>query len=244
VEQVELDQLAMVRRLPRARVVDRIQFLAELAAGCRVIHIGFADARCRDLQLGAGTWLHAHLERTATSLVGLDVDEAGVRAAREAGYVAHRVDCREPAQVTALGLEPAELVIAGEVIEHLDAPGPFLDAVRPLVHPEGLLVLTTPNASGLGNALGALAGYEVNHPDHVALFSCHTLTALVERHDWFVVEIRTYVPRIKTTDAPSWKSRLLRVGGAGLQLIERAAGRVGRPFVADGLIMVARPVSA
>ena len=103
-----------------------------------------------------------------------------------------------------------------------------------------MLVLTTPNASGLGNALAALAGFEVNHPDHVALFSCRTLTALLERHGWSVVEIRTYVPRVKATGERSRKVRMLRAGGAGLRWLELAAGRLGRPFAADGLIMVAR----
>jgi predicted TPR repeat methyltransferase len=237
---LEIDQLAMVHRLPPAGIVDRLDFLAELAAGRRVIHIGFADAGCREMQAGAGTWLHAHLATRAGSLIGLDVDEAGVEAARDAGFVAHLVDCRDPDAVAELGIEPADVVVAGEVIEHLDAPGSLLDAVEPLVRPSGLLVLTTPNASGLGNALAALAGFEVNHPDHVALFSCRTLTALLERHRWSIVQIRTYVPRVKPTAERSGRARALRAGAAGLRWIELVAGALGRPFAADGLIMVAR----
>lgn len=236
----EFDQMAMVHRLPSAAIVDRLPYLAEIASGRNVIHVGFADAGCHAMQTDAGTWLHAHLATTAASLIGLDVDEAGVAAARDAGFVAHLVDCRDAAAVAALALEPADLVVAGEVIEHLDAPGPFLDAVAALVRPGGLLVLTTPNASGLGNAVAALAGYEVNHPDHVALFSCRTLSALLERHGWSVVQIRTYLPAVKPTSDRSGKARLLRAGVTGLRWIESAAGHLGRPFAADGLILVAR----
>ena len=88
--------------------------------------------------------------------------------------------------------------------------------------------------------MAALAGYEVNHPDHVTLFSCRTLTALLERHGWSIATIATYVPRIKPTSDGSGRARLLRAGGTGLRWLEHAAGRLGRPFAADGLIAVAR----
>lgn len=236
----EFDQMAMVHRLPRASVVNRIEFLAELVSGRRVVHIGFADAGCRQMQAGAGTWLHAHLAARAASLIGLDVDEDGVDAARQAGYTAYVADCRILSEVTALGLDPADLVVAGEVIEHLDAPGAFLDALTSLVRPGGLLVLTTPNASGLGNALAALAGYEINHPDHVTLFSCRTLMTMLERHGWTTIEVRTYVPILKPKANLSGRLRLLRAGAMALLWLQRTAGHLGRPFAADGLIMVAR----
>ena len=77
------------------------------------------------------------------------------------------------------GSPPADLVVAGEVIEHLDDPGSFLDGLHALVAPGGLLVVTTPNASGLVNAAALLGNLEVNHPDHVALFTCTTLDAML-----------------------------------------------------------------
>lgn len=232
------DQREMVHRLPRVECVDRIAHLTEAARHRSVIHVGFVDSGYRDMQLEAGTWLHAHLAGAARSLVGLDLDAAGVDAARAAGYAAHAIDCRDTAAVHAAGLEPAELVIAGEVIEHLDEPGPFLDALHGLVAPGGRLVLTTPNASGLLNTVAALAGREVNHPDHVVLFSWRTLQTLLLRHGWEVVESATYVPVMKAG---------ARAGGGALALgaravlgAERLAGRFGAGFVADGLIVSCR----
>jgi SAM-dependent methyltransferase len=236
----DFDQLAMIHRLPKAHVVDRISYLVELAAGRRVIHIGFADAGCRAMQDGAGTWLHAHLAETAGSLVGLDIDEAGVASARAAGYDAHLVDCRDPDAVAALDLEPADLIVAGEVIEHLDAPGPFIDAVRNLARPGTDFVLTTPNASGVGNTLAALASLEINHPDHVTGFTCRTLMALLDRHGWSTASVRTYVPKVKAPADRSRRARVLYALGVVIERFERGIGRLGRPFIADGLIVVGR----
>lgn len=237
----EMDQMAMVHRLPEASVVDRLEFLSYLAEGRRVIHVGFADAGCRSMQDEGNTWLHGLLAERADSIVGLDLDRPGVEAARAAGFEAHVVDCRDREAVRALELAPADVVIAGEVIEHVDAPGPFLDAVAELVGPGGELVLTTPNASGLGNAMAAIAGFEVQHPGHVTLFSCRALTALMEQHRWTVVENRTYVPSIKPVlGRRSMQDRLVRLGGRALLAVERVLGRLGRPYAADGLILVGR----
>lgn len=231
-------QLDMVHRLPPAAVVDRIDFLTELAAGRRVIHVGFVDAGYRAMQDRAGAWLHGHLDEVATTLVGLDLDVEGVAAARAEGYEAHVVDCRRPDQVGSLGLEPADVVIAGEVIEHVDDPGAFLDGLQTLVAPDGLLVITTPNATGLLNAGAALVGREVNHPDHVLAFTWRTLAALLRRHRWEPLRTRTYIPRLKEGTAGA--SGVLSRAASALLAAERLAGRLGAPFLADGLIVVAR----
>jgi SAM-dependent methyltransferase len=233
-------QLEMVHRLPKARLVPRIPYVAEQARGCRVVHVGFVDAGYQEMQAEAGTWLHAHLAETASDLVGIDLDEAGVARAREEGYAAHVADCRDPEQVDALGLEPADLVIAGEVIEHLDDPGSFLDGLHRLLAPGGTLVLTTPNASGLLNGFAAMAGAEINHPDHVVLFSWRTLTNLMGRHGWEVVESATFVPAVKAAPGSGLRQRVLGWAGRFVLWLERTIGGLWAPFVADGLIVVAR----
>ena len=145
-----ITQSDMAHRLPPARLVDRAAHLVEAVRGRRAVHVGFVDSGCWDYHDRFDSWLHAHLDRAAAALVGLDLDEAGVARARELGFAAHAVDCSDPDAVARLGLEPAEVVVAGEVIEHLDASGPFLDGLHALVRPGGRLVVTTPNASGGG----------------------------------------------------------------------------------------------
>lgn len=236
-------QLEMVHRLPKAQAVERIPHLAALAAGKRVIHVGFVDAGYQEMNTAAGTWLHAHLAASASSLVGIDLDESGVDMAKEAGYEAYVVDCRDPEAVAALGIEPADLVIAGEVIEHLDDPGAFLQGLHPLVKPTGRLVITTPNASGLLNSAAALVGAEINHPDHVVMFSWRTLTNLMSRHGWRHTETATYVPEVKEAPAESLGMKLQSLGGKLALWLERTGSKLGAPFLADGLIVTARPSS-
>ena len=237
----ELDQTAMVSRLPRTRIVDRIAHLTERARGRRVIHVGFADVSFHDDQLATESWLHAHLAGVAASLVGVDLDPGAVERARAQGYEAYAADCTDAEQVAGLGLEPADLVIAGEVIEHVGEPGSLLTALRAFCAPGGALVVTTPNAYGLLNVVASVGGYELNHPDHVVMFTWRTLTSLMARCGWEPVAAHTYVPQVRTLPQASRKLRVMAGGARTVLGLERLLGRVGAPFSADGLIVEAVP---
>jgi SAM-dependent methyltransferase len=236
------DQTSMVHALPPAPLVDRIEYLRAAAAGQRVIHLGFVDSGFRTMQERAGAWLHAQLNEVASELVGIDLDAEGVAEAVADGYPAHAVDCCDPAAVAALGLAPAPVVIAGELVEHLDSPGGFFDAVHALVAPGGQLVVTTPNAYGLLNVAASLGRREVNHPDHVVLFSWRTLTAMAARHGWEPQDTAMYVPVVKPVTGADLRTRLSLTAGRVVLGTERLAARLGRTYAADGLIVSFRPV--
>ncbi len=235
----DFSQLEMVHRLPPATLVDRFDYLCDLARGRRVVHVGFVDLGCQSLNEQSGAWLHEHLSRSASELVGIDLDAEGVDLARTRGYEAYAVDCRDVDAVHALGIAPADVVVAGEVIEHLDDPGSFLDGLHALMAPGGLLVVTTPNASGLVNTAALLGNLEVNHPDHVALYTCATLDRMLQRHGWHPVEHAVYLQQVKSDGIDS-RSRVLASGARAVLGLERLLARLGRPYAADGLIVTAR----
>lgn len=178
--------------LPKSRPVDRRAFIVELCRDKRVIHLGFTDERLTCAKRAKARWLHAFLADSASELVGLDLDAVGVEDAVRGGYDAHVVDLQDADAVAGLGMRPADVVVAGEIIEHLDSPGPFLRAVRQLVKSDGVLIITTPNAYRTSNFLAPVLGGELNHPDHLAIHSIHTLRTLGERAGYRVLELGYY----------------------------------------------------
>jgi SAM-dependent methyltransferase len=225
------------QRLPRRGPCDRVELLLSFSKGKRVVHVGFVDERRMETKLEQGKWLHARLAAVASSIVGLDLSEEGVEWAREQGFEAHTVDAQSPEAVSGLGLEPADVVVAGEIIEHLDAPGPFLRAMRELLKTDGLLVVTTPNAYRLLNFLAPASGSELIHPDHTAWHSPHTLRNLLVRNGWEVEGMAYYqnpAPRMGGLVGP-----IVR----GLRAAFVAFGRL-LPYWSDGLVVWARPTVA
>lgn len=229
-----------VHRLPRARLADRIEFVLERARGRRVVHLGFVDETRMDERIAQGSWLHAQLARVAEELVGIDASRQGVEAAAGDGYDVYAADLERPEEVAALGLEPADIVLAGELVEHLSNPGAMLDAVRPLVRDEGSLIVTTPNAHALTNVLAGLAGRELVNSDHVGWQSWWTGQTLLGRHGFRVSEVAYYpFPRLESNAGhpPAHRARA-RLFNAYLTVV-RPVYRL-RPSLADGLILVAR----
>ena len=222
-----------VHRVPPARLVDRIEEVRRLVRGRSVIDLGFVDEGQMRAKSGRGTWLHEVAARDARSCVGIDADADGVERARELGFEAHAADVEDSQALASLGLEPADVVLAGELLEHLDLPGAFLEAVKSLSAPGGQLVLTTPNAHALTNTFGALAGRELVNPDHVSWLSWRTLQTLLDRHGWRLDQLAYYrFPHVE--------------GGARLQRLAFNAYQTAasplfrfRPNLADGILAVA-----
>jgi SAM-dependent methyltransferase len=227
-------------RLPRGRPVDRHRILLDAARGRRVVHVGFVDELAAS-KLAQGVWLHSRLATAAASLVGLDNDADGVRWARSQGFEAHLVDAQSPDAVAALGLERADLVVAGELIEHLDGTGAFLQAMLLLTRADGELVLTTPNAFRALNFLAPLSGAELVHPDHTAWYSPRTLRTLLERNGWRVERAAYYrSPRRRVDRSDGLRPFLV---GHAANLARAAFATTGRlaPYWSEGIVVWARP---
>jgi SAM-dependent methyltransferase len=227
--------LPFAHDLPAGPPEDREGFILDLCAEKRVVHLGFVDEHQLEAKRERGQWLHERFGEVASHLIGIDLDARGVEKAQELGYEAYVADAQDEAQLRQLALEPADVVVAGEVIEHLESPGTFLAALRWLVEPGGLLIVTTPNASALTNAVAPLFGLELVHPDHMAAFSPYTLAAILERCGWSKPEVCFYHRRPRPDLAHGVAGRTL----AFARLIVSGVVRLV-PGWSDGLIAVAR----
>jgi SAM-dependent methyltransferase len=164
--------------LQRAFVVERRtrdEVLLGLCLGQRVLDLG-----CVGADLFAPGWLHGRLASVATEIVGVDVESAGVNAMRAAGYDVIEADVSGDVG-DILARAPFDVVIAGELIEHLNAPiDLFLVASRVLTS-RGILVVTTPNPySPLRGRRGARRE-TWESVDHVAYYPPTGIAELAER---------------------------------------------------------------
>ncbi len=82
--------------------------------------------------------------------------------------------------------ETFDVIVAGEIIEHLNNPGLFLQGIQRFMNSGSTLLITTVNAyCGFRLLYYALRGKggtaEPVHPDHVAYYSYSTLNLLIKR---------------------------------------------------------------
>ena len=174
------------------KLIQRIQFILDECAGKRVLHLGCTNWPYTKEAIDNNMLLHFELAKSARELYGFDFDQAGLDIlAAAGGENLYKVNLE---RLDDLELdETFDVIVAGEVIEHLSNPGLFLQGIQRFMAPSTHLIITTINAyCGMRFAIYALRGNgginEPVHPDHVAYYSYKTLSHLVGRSNLDVAE--------------------------------------------------------
>lgn len=181
----------------RPLIKDRTAQLVGLARGRSVLDVGVVEHGIASES--NSRWLHAHLRRAADRCIGLDILEADVSALSERGY-----DVRVHDLTSAPYGEQFDLVVAGELIEHLGNPEGFLRHAAASLAPGGRMVVTTPNPYQVHRAVKFFRGQFPDSVDHVTSFTASQMAELAGRAGltvdaWYGV---------KLPDLKGWKNRL------------------------------------
>ena len=190
------EPLAPRHPLPRDRQVDRDQYLLELCRGKRMLHLACAAWPATRMWCEDGSLLHLRLGEVAGKLAGFDWSTPGIDVLKEHGVSdLHHLNLLNPDEVARgwdeLDFEP-EIVLAGELLEHLDRAGTVLENCRPRMSNNAKMLITVPNAFSIRNLLHVLRGYEKVAPDHVSYYSFSTVRELSERNGFRLQSVRWY----------------------------------------------------
>jgi 2-polyprenyl-3-methyl-5-hydroxy-6-metoxy-1,4-benzoquinol methylase len=219
--------------LPALEIVNRDQWVTDYCTGKDVLHLGCADSDYTDTRLdNLSAFMHYRLSRVCWHLVGLDISQEDLAKLKsrwpEWELVTGNVEHLDQA-----GLGGRfDLILAGEIIEHLLNPGLFLSSARGLLKPDtGRMVITTPNHFGTRRLVHMLRGREKNHPHHTCYYSYHTLQTTLKQCGY----------RIDTTLGYSSPPSGGPAKRALYFLVERLPEKFFTSHACDGLIFVAHP---
>lgn len=177
-------------------LVQRVEFIKKVCAQKKTLHLGCTNFPYTRDAIENEMLLHFDLEKTTSELYGFDFDQEGLDILSEAGGKnLYRADLEKLDEVPLA--ETFDVIIAGEMIEHLANPGLFLQGIKRFMNPKTKLVITTVNAYAAFRFLiyglrGKGGANEPVHPDHVAYYSYKTLSLLVKREDLDVREFYFY----------------------------------------------------
>jgi SAM-dependent methyltransferase len=157
----------------------REEIILPAVKGRKVLDCGGADHWAFAEKQEQDTWLHARIAMHAAEVLGIDLLEERVRRINETGK--YRFVCGNVESMTFR--EEFDVVVGGELIEHLHNPGQFLLSAWKALKPGGQLILTTPNATSVSVlVVQTLLRTERGHPEHTCVFTPRTLTYLVSHH--------------------------------------------------------------
>jgi 2-polyprenyl-3-methyl-5-hydroxy-6-metoxy-1,4-benzoquinol methylase len=132
-------------------------------------------------------WLHGRLKTVARNLVGIDTSQEGINEMKRRGYNVLLMDGEK------ISLEQQfDVIVAGELIEHLSNPGLLLDGCKKCLKTSGHLILTTPNVYGLTQVIRFFkwgnTPRNVNR-EHTHWYCPVTMKQLLKRHGFKIERI-------------------------------------------------------
>jgi hypothetical protein len=154
----------MLHAIPSAPALEREVYILQKAKGKIV------------LDIGASGPMHEAIKLTAKETYGIDIHPP-------AGDHYFKIDL--DAAIDLPVIPGLELVVAGEVIEHLDNAGHFIDLLKQYDCP---IVITAPNAFCEAGRVMVNTGVEMVNSEHVAYYSYWTLTTLLKKHGYKIIE--------------------------------------------------------
>lgn len=143
-----------------------------IGQGKKVLDIG-----CRD---GALTQYFAQ----GNEVLGIDIDDNALFEAKKLGIVTRKLDLNGNWQE--LKKELFDVVVAGEVLEHLYYPERIVEKVTSLLNSKGLFLGSVPNAFSLKNRFRYLIAKKdhtpLSDPTHINHFSAKDLENMLKKH--------------------------------------------------------------
>lgn len=204
----------------------RWEFIRPHVVDKRIVDIGPAELVGSINRYKLEHWIHGYIADVSKHVVGLEINSDQVHILRGMGYNIIFGN----AESFALKSE-FDVVMAGEVIEHLSNPGRFVECARDHLIKGGKLLITTPNRYSVvtfGSVIksGNVPAYRKKIAKHVAYYDSDALSSLLERHGFRNVEV----------DYCKW------VGKASLRMRERLTLEFAfryRPVVMPVLVAIA-----
>ena len=180
----------------RPPIVDRTQYLVNLANGKRVLDIGVVDHFVGDTL--SGKWLHHHIAQSASYCLGIDILAEQIAKLKEKQYNVAVCDIMKD-QLS----ERFDVIIAGEVIEHLGSAQQLVSFAYQHLTRGGRFAFTSPNPFFLTRFVKYLLNRGGESVDHVGFVFPSGVAELASRQNMILQSYRGI--RLP----PKWRGKLL-----------------------------------
>lgn len=189
-------------------IYDRKESIVTYCKDKVVLDLGCTQHRMMGEEVKEKDWLHFKLKQAAQKVIGLDVLKDEVERLNKVGY---NIMCGNVENIDKIQfpINKFDVIVCGELIEHLSNPGLFLTNVKKIMDYKTLLIITTPNVYSrqrIELMLNNKYEKEWLNKQHKCWYSFETLKQLLISYDYQEVSWGYYSsPFIITNGNIFWK---------------------------------------
>lgn len=194
---------------------NRLELLQQLCKGKRVLHIGCADhLPLIKSKIEKRKWLHGLLCDVAGECTGIDISEEAV------AYITQELNYTDVyyADITkelpkAISDKQWDIVIMGEILEHVDNPVDFLMSIKSRLQLRAnQLVITVPNSFNVLIKNDIKCNTEDINSDHLYHFTPYTLARVIYKSGFELQELH-FADRVSLPFVMKISNRIKRLLG-------------------------------
>jgi len=205
--------------------------------------VNLAPGQVLDIGCGPGFFLKIAQEK-GWQVWGLDLSAEAVAQARK--ILKTRRIYQQTLEKSNFLPNFFDLVTIFQTIEHEQSPLELLKKVRRILKPKGILLLTTPNASGWQAKIMDRRWFSYRHPDHLWFFSQKSLEILLKKAGFVKIKkgkdpARVYELGWLLEILPYYlKGKFWQKLSGGLKKFLGRGGKIKIPFPLDSLLVFAQ----
>jgi 2-polyprenyl-3-methyl-5-hydroxy-6-metoxy-1,4-benzoquinol methylase len=164
--------------------MTKSQYIIKRCKNKTVLDLGCVSHNQADNQISKGVWLHEQICEVASKVIGVDIVEF-----IHPDYTIYKGDVEHLGDLSPIKGLKFDVIVAGDIIEHVFNAGLFLDSIRAFCTPETEIIITTPNMRSLRFSWDALFKEEEScRGDHTCWYSKKTLRQLMGMKNFQMID--------------------------------------------------------
>ena len=168
-----MDKNEWLKIFRKAEKKDKFDFIVAHCKDKKVLDVGCVG---QDKSRDAASWLHGRIKNVAAGLTGVDIETTGIAELKKEGF-----EIYTPEELAGIG-ESFDVIVMGDVIEHVNDPGDFLTFYAKFLKPDGQIIVCTPNSFGIRYTLQVLIyGKPSTNGEHTLAFDPYVMLELFQR---------------------------------------------------------------
>lgn len=197
-----MNKFELADMLKKAKPVNKESFISDRCRGKTVLDLGCVR-HSAEWALKDTNWLHKRIKAVAKKVVGVDYLPEEIAKINSHGYDVIFGDVTKPLNIT----EKFDVIVAGDLLEHLANFEGFFSNCKMLLKPEGMLIITTPNPFFCGefHYVSFKKNFVVN-PEHTCWIDPQCLSQLSNRLGFGIKEI-VYIRASWPLKGMIWETR-------------------------------------